>query len=301
MKVGAIVQARMGSSRLPGKVLLRAAGKTLLEHLVERLGSCRSFGRPIVATSRQGQDDPIADLCRAAGIPCFRGSESDVLDRYYRAALEFGLDVIVRVTSDCPLVDPGLTDAMVRFYLEHRTEYDLVTNRHPLTFPDGLDVDVLSIGGLAHAWAHAARPHQREHVIPYCWEGAMRVANLEDPERGFLRHRWTVDYPEDYPLVKAVLEALYTPGRPFAAADVLDFLSRNPTVSALNAKYLPTSCSLGPAGPGPATYARFVVRWGDGLPWVFTPTPEREPRGLGPAPHTDEATPPPQPEGGAPA
>jgi spore coat polysaccharide biosynthesis protein SpsF len=238
-RIGAIVQARMGSTRLPGKVLLPAAGKPLLEILLERLSACRSLEQRIVATSIDRRDAPIAELADRVGVPVFRGSEQDVLDRYYRAAVHHGLDLVVRVTSDCPLVDPALVDRMVELALAHHGEFDLVTNRHPLTYPDGLDLDVIPMSSLRHAWTHATEPHQREHTIPYFWEAGLRVHNVEDPERGFQRHRWTLDYAEDYELIRAILEALYRPGQIFHAADVLAYLAEHPELSALNAKYLP--------------------------------------------------------------
>ena len=237
--VGAIVQARMGSTRLPGKVLLEAAGKTLLEHLVERLHYCKSIGRVVVATTGSSRDDIIVNLCDKRGIEVFRGSEFDVLDRYYQAAQFYGFDVVARITSDCPLVDPSLTEQMISFFLDHPSEYDLVTNRHPLTFPDGLDVDVMSIASLAQAWRNATESHQREHTIPYFWESGMRVFNFECSENLFSRHRWTLDYREDYQLIKTIFENLYVPGYPFSMHEILAFLESRPQLSAINARHRP--------------------------------------------------------------
>src|SRR5262249_13702634 len=152
------------STRLPGKVLLEAAGKPLLGHLIERLKHARTLQQIIVATSDNPKDQPIVDFCRTEGIAVFRGSEQDVLDRYYRAACHYEVDVIVRVTSDCPLIDPVLIDQMVEFFLGRDDEYDLITNRHPLTFPDGTDFDVMAIEKLRYVWERATEPHQREHT-----------------------------------------------------------------------------------------------------------------------------------------
>jgi len=229
----------MRSTRLAGKVLLAAAGKPLLEHLIERLGYSTSLAAAIVATSEEPSDDPIAALCDARGIPVFRGSELDVLDRYHRAALEFRLDVVVRITADCPLADPRLVDRMVEFFLAHSPQYDLVTNRHPLTFPDGLDCDVMSAEGLAGAWQHATTPWQREHTIPYFWEAGLRVYNVEDAEHRVRRYRWTLDYWEDYLLLKQIFEALYQPGRLVTTEEIIAFLDAHPDVAALNARHLP--------------------------------------------------------------
>jgi spore coat polysaccharide biosynthesis protein SpsF len=240
-RVGAIIQARMNSSRLPGKVLLAAAGKPLLEHLMDRLRHSTSLGFAAIATSTEPADDPIAALCGARGIPIFRGSELDVLDRYYQAARHFQLDVVVRITSDCPLIDPGLVDFMVEFFLAHYLSYDLVTNRHPLTFPDGLDVDVMSMAGLSRAWRDAATPFQREHTIPYFWECGLRVYNVAHPDNLFARYRWTLDYWEDYLHLKQIFEALYSPDRLFTTDEIVAFLESHPEVTALNARYLPGS------------------------------------------------------------
>jgi spore coat polysaccharide biosynthesis protein SpsF len=237
--VGAIVQARMGSTRLPGKVLKEAAGKPLLAHLLQRLSRALTIDRIVVATSTDPRDDGIAFLCDRLGVPVFRGSEIDVLDRYVQAARQFGLEVVVRVTADCPLIDPELIDEMVRFFLANRGRFDLVTNRHPLTYPDGLDVDVLSREALEHAGRTATAPHHREHTVPFFWETGMRVHNLVDPEFRFRRHRWTLDYPEDYELIRRIFEALHRDGTSFGTRDVLAFLEKNPELSSLNARYIP--------------------------------------------------------------
>lgn len=235
----AIVQARMGSSRLVGKVLMEAVGKSLLEHLVERLGFAEKVGQIVIATSDLPQDKPIVELCLQKGFNYFAGSENDVLDRFYNAAVEFGAEVIVRITADCPLIDPSLVDRSIDCFLDNQGEYDLVTNRHPLTFPDGLDVDVMSIQGLQTAWQHATTVRQREHVIPYFWQAGMQVANIEDPDRGFYKYRWTVDYAEDYELVKAIFEGLYEPGKLFGVEKIKDYLAKNPHLNSVNSKYLP--------------------------------------------------------------
>jgi spore coat polysaccharide biosynthesis protein SpsF len=236
--IGAIVQARMGSTRLPGKVLLEAAGKPLLGHLIDRLKRANTVRRICVATTTEDKDQTIVDFCGSNKILVFRGSETDVLDRYYQAATHYSLDVIVRVTSDCPLIDPVLIDKMVRFFRKHSHQYDLVTNRHPLTFPDGTDFDVMSIDKLRYVWEHAAEPHQREHTVPYFWESGMRVYNFEHPEKLFQQHRWTLDYPEDYELINRIISGLYRDGSFFGTQDILNFLAGNPHLQNINAKYI---------------------------------------------------------------
>lgn len=228
----------MGSSRLPGKVMLPGADKPLLGHLLERLAACETLDLVAVATSDHERDNAIAEYCDSIGTSVFRGSEHDVLDRYYRAARTFGLNTIVRITSDCPLIDPKLIDEQVRFFESRRSEFDMVTNRHPLTYPDGLDFDIIPIDALTFAWKNATQPAHREHTAPFFWDSGMRVHNFADPRNLFLKHRWTLDYPEDYQLIRTILKALYCPGRRFTTADVLGFLEQNPALPSLNAHYI---------------------------------------------------------------
>lgn len=221
--------------------MLEAAGKPLLALLMERLARSRKLNLSIVATSSEPQDDVIARLCEEKGYPVFRGSERDVLDRYYQAARQFGLDVIVRITSDCPLIDPALVDEMIDIHLAAPDRYDLITNRHPLTFPDGLDVDVMSLGSLTTAWTNATTHEQREHTIPYFWQAGLRVLNVTSHENLFHTHRWTLDYPEDYSLIKSIFESLYENNPGFGTAAILDLLADRPELSAINARYLPVA------------------------------------------------------------
>jgi spore coat polysaccharide biosynthesis protein SpsF len=229
----------MGSTRLPGKVLMVAAGKPMLGHLLDRLAFSRTLDSVVVATTQEHRDDPIEDYCRGRDTAVFRGSEADVLDRYHGAAAEYGLDVIVRVTADCPLIDPTLVDEMVGLFRAHGGTYDVVTNRNPLTFPDGTDLDVISRAALDEAWVRATLSRHREHVVPFFWETGFRVFNYEDPQREFRRHRWTLDYPEDFELIRRILEALHGEGRLFTRHDILAFLAAHPELPSLNAKYIP--------------------------------------------------------------
>lgn len=235
----AMIQARMGSSRLPGKVLLDAAGKPFLRHMVERVTHARTIHSIVIVTSTLAQDDPIADLAKLIGVEVFRGSETDVLDRYYRAAVEVGADRIVRLTADCPLIDPSIVDQIVNLSLE--TDYALVTNRHPLTFPDGMDVDSIPFSWLEYASRRASTPHQREHVIPFFWQAGLPVYNVECAPNLFRTYRWTVDYPEDAILVKKIFEGLYSDDNPvFSMEDILRFLEQNPGLNSINAMHLPS-------------------------------------------------------------
>lgn len=240
-KTVAIIQARMGSTRAPGKVLRRAAGKTLLAHLIERLRSARALTSIVVATSDLSRDDPVAEEAGRCGAAVFRGSEQDVLDRYRSAARAFSLaqsDVVVRVTADCPLLDPRIVDSLVARFVAEDGRAAMVTNRRPLTFPDGMDADVFTVETLEEAWNCARLPEEREHVIPWIWANKPFV-NVEDARNLFFSHRFTVDYDEDVELITAVLEELYRPGDPFSLDDLLLFVEDRPELLAINQRWLP--------------------------------------------------------------
>ena len=169
-KILTIVQARMGSSRLPGKVLLPLAGQPLLVRMTERVRRAPLAGTVVVATTTDAADDAIADLCAAHGLECFRGNPLDLLDRHYQAARHYAADVVLKIPSDCPLIDPAVIDEAVRFYLDFAERYDFVSNLHPATFPDGNDVEVMPFEALETAWREARRPLEREHTTPFFWE-----------------------------------------------------------------------------------------------------------------------------------
>lgn len=205
-KVVAIVQARMGSTRLPGKALLEVGTRPMIGHVVERVGRARQVDEVWVATTTREDDDAIEALCERNGWPVFRGSESDVLDRYVGCARAAAADVVVRVTSDCPLLDPGLVDAVVAALLREEADYASNT-AEPRTYPRGLDVEAVTREAIERAGAEAREPHEREHVTPYIYrEGGdfTRVALRSERDRS--RHRWTVDTPEDLALVRRIAE-----------------------------------------------------------------------------------------------
>lgn len=211
----------------------------MLGHLLSRLSFSAKLEKIVVATSTKERDDPVETCGRALGVAVFRGSEADVLDRYKCAAAAHGIDIVVRVTADCPLIDPTLIDETIAFFERHAGVFDVVTNRHPLTYPDGLDFDVIPRTMLDEAWARATAPHHREHVVPFFWESGYRVHNDEDPAQGFWRHRWTLDYPEDFDLIRRILEALHRDGRLFTRHEILAFLDQHADLPRLNAKYIP--------------------------------------------------------------
>ncbi|BBI31776.1 spore coat protein [Cohnella abietis] len=207
MKVVAIIQARMGSSRLPGKVLRLLDGITVLELIVERLSECRTLHEIVVATSVSEKDDAVAKEMERLNIAVFRGDEKDVLDRYYRAATLTKADAVLRITGDCPLIDPEVVDAVVESFVKRYPSLQYSSNIHPPTFPDGLDVEVFSYEALEQAWKEATSPFEREHVTPYIHSkphmfAKANVGSSED----YSRLRWTLDEEEDYLFLSALID-----------------------------------------------------------------------------------------------
>jgi len=234
LKVVAILQARMGSRRLPGKVLADIVGHPMLWHIVSRVHAMRRLEQVVVATSDQPSDDAIAMYCAKSGFECFRGSVSDVLDRYYNAAKHYGADIIVRITADCPLIDPGVIDKVLDVYLEGN--YDYVSNTLRCTYPDGLDVEVFSFDALQRAFQEARAPIDREHVTPHIWtSGRYRVCNVEsDVDLSPRNLRWTVDEPADLEFVRNVYAYLWSERQLFGLADVLQLLDQKPELTEMN-------------------------------------------------------------------
>jgi spore coat polysaccharide biosynthesis protein SpsF len=232
----AVIQARMGSSRLPGKVLREVCGRPLLALQVERMRRSRRADRILVATPDTLADQPLAALSRGLGLACFQGSENDVLDRFYQACRSVGLDdadAVVRVTADCPLLDPELLDEVIGTYLAG--SYDYVTNTLPPTFPDGLDVEVLRFAALAQAWREAELPSDREHLTRFIRRRPERFrhGNLaHDPDLSALR--WTVDQEEDLRFVTRVFEHFRGGGTAFSWREVLAFVDGHPDIAGLN-------------------------------------------------------------------
>ncbi|MFN8359787.1 MAG: glycosyltransferase family protein [Candidatus Kapaibacterium sp.] len=239
MKILVVVQARCSSTRLPGKVLLEAAGKPLLIHQLERMSRASIPWKTIVATTTDSSDDSIVTLCEAYNYEVFRGHPTDLLDRHYHAALAFGADVIVKIPSDCPLIDPEIIDTVLQFYLAHPNAYDYVSNLHPATFPDGNDVEVVPLEVLHAAWFHADKPFEREHTTPYIWDNPSKfyIGNVTCAGRKnySMTHRWTLDYPEDYDFIRTVYEHLYPSNPEFTMQDILLLLSEHPDIAAINA------------------------------------------------------------------
>ncbi|MCX5815839.1 MAG: glycosyltransferase family protein [Proteobacteria bacterium] len=234
--IAAIVQARMASSRLPGKVLKEVMGKPLLAYLIERLSFSKLLDKIILATTTNKEDDDIISFAVKEKILFYRGSENDVLDRYYKAAKEFQIGHIVRITSDCPLIDPYLCDKMISVCLNAKTDY-VYTGP---TFAEGLDCEVLSFKALEKAWKESILKSEREHVTFYIYNHPELFNHIVlHNETDDSKYRFTVDEPEDYAVVKKIIEKLYRKGlKPFPASEIKDFLDKNPDIFSLNARIL---------------------------------------------------------------
>jgi spore coat polysaccharide biosynthesis protein SpsF len=231
----AILQARVSSSRLPGKVLKPILGRPMLRHQLDRVRRARALDEIVVATSDDPSDDAIDALCASIGTRRFRGSLTDVLDRFYQAALPFRPDLVVRLLGDCPLADPELIDRVVAF--QRAGQFDLAGARMTM-FPDGLDLDVIPFAVLEDAWRHAVRPSDREHVSLFITRQPERYRiGLLENDVDLSHLRWTVDEPEDFEMVRRIYEALYPANPAFTTKDILALLAGHPELSELNRKF----------------------------------------------------------------
>ncbi len=245
-KLVAIIQARMGSTRLPGKVLLPLCKKPVLWQIVQRLKRVSEIDQVVVATTLQDRDQSIVDFCRQEGIFYFRGSEDDTLDRYYQAALKEDAEDIIRVTADCPLVDPSLIRRLILLYRSEAYDHvgiatgaAVATHEASGFYPDGLDTELFSFKVLETAWQEARQPLEREHVTPFIWQRPERfkLGGLKGQQHyGHLR--LTLDHPEDYELISWIYESLYPENPTFELPEVLDLLDKNPEKSRINQKWI---------------------------------------------------------------
>lgn len=236
-RVVAIIQARMGSTRLPGKVFKTIVGKPMLWHVIERLKRAKIIDDIVIATTTKEIDRPITKLAMDLEVKSFAGSEEDVLDRYFYAAIAHKADVIVRIAADCPLIDPEVVDKVIRFFLE--SDFDYVSNsetatRKP-TYPEGLDTEVFSFRVLEKTWKEARWQSEREHVTPYIYKNheIFKVGGVEC-EEPMSDMRWTVDYKEDLEFVREVFRRLYKKGEVFRMKDVLVLLNKCPWLMEIN-------------------------------------------------------------------
>ncbi|NND85211.1 MAG: glycosyltransferase family protein [Acidimicrobiia bacterium] len=242
VRVVTVMQARSSSTRLPGKVLRPVLGIPVLLQQARRMERAGLLGTLVVATSTDPADDELVDIVEADGIPVVRGSLDDLLDRHLVAGREFDADAVVKIPSDCPLIDPAIIDLVLGSFLESGA--DFTSNLHPPSWPDGHDVEIVRMEVLEEAGREATKDFEREHTTPFVWErpDRYRVENLtwDRGEDFSMSHRWTIDYPEDLAFVTAVYEAFGDaddPSPTFGLDDVLDLLDARPDVAAINARY----------------------------------------------------------------
>lgn len=238
--IGAIIQARMGSVRLPGKVLKKLADSSLLEFQVDRIKKAKNVDIIIVATTTESSDDAIENFCNEKGIQCFRGSENDVLSRYYDCAKDNEIDTIVRLTADCPLIDPIIIDNVVDLYLQKEVDY--ASNTVPpetSLWPDGTDVEVFSFNVLKRAYIESTSTEDREHVTFFFWknkDSGVKTAQLGNSS-DWSSYRFTVDYPEDMLVVEALSTEIRARGLFGNVQDIVSILNDKPEIKKLNEQY----------------------------------------------------------------
>ncbi|MBI5045415.1 MAG: glycosyltransferase family protein [Candidatus Niyogibacteria bacterium] len=239
--ITAIIQARMSSTRLPGKAMAFICGKPMLWHVVDRVGHSKMIDKIIIATVDNDENKKILDVADDIGVSAFAGSESDVLDRCYKAARQYNTDIIVRITGDCPLIDPCIIDHTVEYFIKNSCDY--VSTGHILNqenagtnYPDGLDTEVCSFKALEKAWKEAKFLSEREHVTSYIWNHPefFRIKGFSTIDKDLSYLRWTVDEDRDLKFVRAVYDRLYKKDSIFYMKDILTLLEKNPDLLRIN-------------------------------------------------------------------
>lgn len=227
-----IIQARMGSTRLPGKVLKKIMGKPMVSYMIERLSFCNSFDKTVIATTILQKDEPIVQYCLKNKILHYKGSENDVLDRYYQTAKEFNADNIIRLTGDCPLIDPEVIDKLVSQFIK---EGNLDYMNTGVTYPEGAGAEIVSFSALEKAWKNARLDTEREHVTVHIWSNPkdFKTKSLQH-SRDLSKYRFTVDEPQDFEVAKLILLALYKENVIFHLKDIIEYLDSHPEVFQLN-------------------------------------------------------------------
>ena len=230
----AIIQARMGSTRLAGKTMVNICGRPLIQHVVERLTFCKQINQIIVATTIKSEDDNIINFCKKTNIKYFRGEESDVLDRFYQCAKKIKADIIVRVTADDPFKDPQIIDQVIKEIVSD-TSMDYVSNTIFPSYPIGIDIEALRFSTLKTIWKYGKSPDEREHVTSYIIKNRhlFKTTNIENPI-DLSHHRWTLDTSEDLKFTTEVYKRLYTPGKIFYMDEILRLLEKEPELSFIN-------------------------------------------------------------------
>jgi spore coat polysaccharide biosynthesis protein SpsF len=225
----------MGSTRLPGKILKKVLNKSLLEYQIERVRRAKSIDQIVIATTTKEADDQIVEEANRLSLSFYRGQEENVLDRYYHTAKEYEADIVVRLTSDCPVIDPFIIDKVIDVLLKNRSNYDYVSNTLERTYPRGMDTEVFTYQSLREAYKNADNQIYKEHVTTYIYNHPQhfrlgRVINHEDNSH----YRWTVDTPEDFELIKKIIEELYPQNPHFSIDDILDLLAVHPDWNKIN-------------------------------------------------------------------
>ena len=234
MKIVAIIQARINSSRLPNKVLHDLSGKSLLEHVVLRLKPSKKINKIVVATTTRLHDDQIEDLCKRLEIDCYRGSETNVLERYFEASELFKADIIIRITADDPFKDYRIIDNAIDILIEKKL--DFVCNNNPPTFPEGLDVEVITFEALKNSYLNATTDFQREHVTQYIHQNQSKykIYNIQNASN-LSDYRWTIDTLEDLTFARKVYDKLYVSNKIFLTEQILALLQNEPVLKLINA------------------------------------------------------------------
>lgn len=236
VKTVAIIQARMGSTRLPGKIVKVLMGKTVLQHVIERVQQAKSIDEVVVATTTLAQDDAVVREAARCGVKYFKGSEEDVLARYFLAAQENNADIVVRITSDCPLIDPLVTDEIVEFFKDKKI-YDIVTNASSdlskRTYPRGLDTEVFSFSVLKKAFNNAEKQYQCEHVTPYIYETSSKIYFYKN-KFNYSQYRWTLDTKEDFALIEEIYRHFYKGKHDFYMQDIINLFLQKPNLMLIN-------------------------------------------------------------------
>ena len=236
MNVVIIVQARMGSTRCPGKILKQVMGRPLLEYQIERLNAIENVDEVVIATTKNKIDNPIAELCERLNCSYFRGSENDVLLRYYEAAIKFDAECVIRINSDCPLIDPSIVEEIVEFYLNN--EFDYVSNILDKSYPIGLHTEVFSMKALSNANDNSVSLAEREHVTPYIYRNPHLFKLFSYTLKNDLsNYRWTVDYPEDFELIRIIITKLYPLKTYFDMFDIIELMSLDARLIKINSQF----------------------------------------------------------------
>ena len=237
----------MGSSRLPGKVLLDILGKPVLWHIVNRLSKVIGIDQIVIATSDKTQDDEIEKFCNRYNFDIFRGDETDVLDRFYKASQKYRADSVIRVTGDCPLVDPQIVDALIKLFQDNNYDHCGVVTGAGVSgipnikrFPDGMDAEIMKIETLHAAYKEASTELQREHVTPFIWQQPERfiLGTLYPRDRDYSQYRLTLDQQEDFELIKQIFGKLWYNSPDFGLDEIIDLLDNNPEFSFGNQQFI---------------------------------------------------------------